>query len=121
MKVDLFQTIIAIAIGALISYGFYIFNESDNNIIFSMVSFVILSTSLIFLLGTNFELTRTATKIRVVSGVFFVLAMISNLLFTFINFTILSIVITYGFIFLVYISVMYSLYTNKKIALFFSP
>ena len=114
MKVDLFQTIIAIAIGALISYGFSIFNENYNNMIFGLGNFVIFSTSLIFLLGTNFEFTNSGTKVRVVSGVFFVLAMISSLVFTFINFTVLSLVITNAIIFLVYILVMYSLFTKKN-------
>ena len=48
MKVDLFQTIIAIAIGALISYGFSIFNENYNNMIFGLGNFVIFYTSLYF-------------------------------------------------------------------------
>lgn len=118
MKLNLFQTIIATAIGALISYGFYIFNESDNNIIFSIVSFVIFSTSLVFLLGTNFELIRTKTNFRVVSGIFFVISLISSLLFTFINFTIPIYVITNAIILLVYISVMYAIY-KEKISPFF--
>ena len=114
MKLNFVQAIIAIAISTLISYGFYIFNESENNIIFSLGSFVIFSTSLIFFLGTDFELPRTTTNVRVVSVIYFIVAMISSLIFTFINFTVPSFVITNAIMLLVYILIIFSIYKAKQ-------
>lgn len=114
MKLNLFQTIIATAIGALISYGFYIFNENENNIIFSIGSFVIFSTSLIFSIGTDFELERTTTNVRVFSVIYFIIAMISMIVFTIINATVPSFIIVNAIILLLYILIIYSIYKAKQ-------
>lgn len=118
MKVNLFQTIIALAIGALISYGFYIFNESDNSIILGLVDFLIFSTSLIFLLGTNFELITVKVNVKVASGIFFIIAMISSLLFTHLNFIASICVISYAIMYLLYILLLYFI-NKQKIMPFF--
>ena len=118
MKLNLFQTIIALAIGALISYGFYIFNESDNSIILGLVDFLIFSTSLIFLLGTNFELITVKVNVKVASGIFFITAMISSLLFTHLNFIASICVISYAIMYLVYILLLYFI-KKQKIMPFF--
>ena len=118
MKVNLFQTIIALAIGALISYGFYIFNESDNNLILGLVDFLIFSTSLIFLLGTNFELITVKVNVKVASGIFFITAMISSLLFTHLNFIASICVISYAIMYLLYILLLYFI-NKQKIMPFF--
>ena len=118
MKVNLFQTIIALAIGALISYGFYIFNESDNSIILGLVDFLIFSTSLIFLLGTNFELITVKVNVKVASGIFFIAAMISSLLFTHLNFIASICFISYAIMYLVYILLLYFI-KKQKIMPFF--
>jgi hypothetical protein len=118
MKVNLFQTIIALAIGALISYGFYIFNESDNSIILGLVNFLIFSTSLIFLLGTNFELITVKVNVKVASGIFFITAMISSLLFTHLNFIASICVISYAIMYLLYILLLYFI-NKQKIMPFF--
>ena len=118
MKVNLFQTIIALAIGALISYGFYIFNESDNSIILGLVDFLIFSTSLIFLLGTNFELITVKVNVKVASGIFFITAMISSLLFTHLNFIASICVVSYAIMYLLYILLLYFI-NKQKIMPFF--
>ena len=79
MKINFVQTIIAIAVSLLIAYGLYSFHDSENKILLSAGSFVFLATTLIITIGTSFELPRTTTNIRVVSGIFFAVALISNL------------------------------------------
>ena len=102
MKVNFVQTIIAIAVSLLIAYGLYSFHDSENKILLSSGSFVFLMVTLIFAIGTSFELPRTTTNVRVVSGIFFAIALISNLIFTFINFSIPSYVIINGILLLVF-------------------
>ena len=114
MKINFVQTIIAIAVSLLIAYGLYSFHDSENKILLSVGSFVFLATTLILTIGTSFELPRTTANVRVVSGIFFVVALISNLIFTFIAFSIPSYVITNGILLLVFILIAYSINKAKQ-------
>lgn len=114
MKINFVQTIIAIAVSLLIAYGLYSFHDSENKILLSAGSFVFLTTTLILTIGTSFELPRTTTNVRVVSGIFFAVALISNLIFTFIAFSIPSYVITNGILLLVFILIAYSINKAKQ-------
>ena len=114
MKINFIQTIIAIAMSLLIAYGLYSFHIFENKLLLSAGSFVLLSATLILTLGTSFELPRTTTNVRVVSGIFFIVALISNLIFTFIDFSIPSYIIINGIALLVFISIAYSIIKSKQ-------
>ena len=114
MKINFVQTIIAIAVSLLIAYGLYSFHDSENKILLSVGSFVFLATALVMTIGTSFELPRTTANIRVVSGIFFAIAMITNLIFTFINFSVPSYVIINGVLLLVFILIAYSINKVKQ-------
>ena len=114
MKINLVQTIIAIAVSLLISYGLYSFHSSENKILLSAGSFVFLATALVMTIGASFELPRTTTNIRVVSGIFFVIALISNMIFTFVNFSVPSYVIINGILILVFILNVYLINQAKQ-------
>jgi hypothetical protein len=114
MKINFVQTIIAIAVSLLIAYGLYSFHDSENKILLSGGSFVFLATAIVMTIGASFELPRTAANIRVVSGIFFAIALISNLIFTFINFSVPSYVIINGILLLVFILIVYSISKAKQ-------
>jgi hypothetical protein len=114
MKINFVQTIIAIAVSLLIAYGLYSFHDSENKILLSAGSFVFLAITLIFSIGTSFQLPRTTTNVRVVSGIFFAVALISNLIFTFVAFSVPSYVITNGILLLVFILIAYSINKAKQ-------
>ena len=114
MKINLVQTIIAIAVSALIAYGLYNFHDSENKILLSAGSFVFLASTLVLTIGTSFQLPRTTTNVRVVSGIFFAVALISNLIFTFVEFSVPSYVITNGILLLVFILIAYSINRAKQ-------
>lgn len=114
MKVNFVQTIIAIAVSLLIAYGLYSFHDSENKILLSAGSFVFLAVTLILTIGTSFELPRTTTNVRVVSGIFFAIALISNLVFTFLKFSVPSYVIINGILLLVFILIAYSINKAKQ-------
>lgn len=113
MKINFVQTIVAIAVSLLIAYGLYSFHNSENKILLSAGSFVFLATTLAMFIGASFELQRTTTNIRVVSGIFFAIAMIGNLIFTFVNFSVPSYVIINGILILVFILIV-SLISQAK-------
>lgn len=114
MKINFVQTIIAIAVSLLIAYGLYSFHDSENKILLSAGSFVFLATTLVLSIGTSFQLPRTTTNVRVVSVIFFAVALISNLIFTFVAFLVPSYVITNGILLLVYILIAYSINKAKQ-------
>ncbi len=114
MKLNFLQTIIAIAVSILIAYGLYSFHSSENKILLSAGSFVFLAVTLIITIGASFELPRTTTNVKVVSGIFFAIALISNLIFTFISFSVPSYVIINGILLLVFILIAYSINKAKQ-------
>ena len=114
MKINFVQTIIAIVISLLIAYGLYSFNNSENKLLLSGGSFLFLAVTLVMTIGIRSEKSRTTANIRVVSGIFFAIALISNLIFTFLNFSVPSYVITNGIVLLVFILIAYSIYRAKQ-------
>ena len=114
MKINFVQTIIAIALSLLISYGLYSFHNSENKMLLSVGSFVFLALTLIITIGASFELPRTTTNVKVVSGVFFAVALISNLIFTLIKFSVPSYLIINGILLLVFILIAYSINKAKQ-------
>ncbi len=114
MKVNFVQTIIAIAVSLLIAYGLYSFHDIENTMLLFAGSFVFLAATLVMTIGTSFKFPRTTTNIRVVSGIFFAVALISNLIFTFINFSVPSYVIINGILLLVFILIAYSINKAKQ-------
>ena len=114
MKINFVQTTIAIALSLLIAYGLYSFHESENKILLSVGSFVFLTVTLTLTIGTSFELARTTTNVKVISGIFFIIALISNLTFTFLNFSVPSYIIINGILLLVFILISYSINKAKQ-------
>lgn len=114
MKINFVQTIIAIAVSLLIAYGLYSFHDSENKILLSTGSFLFLATALVMTIGASFAPPRTTTNIRVVSGIFFTIALISNLIFTFINFSVPSYIIINGILLLVFTLIVYSINKAKQ-------
>lgn len=114
MKINFVPTIIAIAITLLIAYGFYSFYEGENKLLLTSGSFIFIVATLIMSIGVSYQLPRTTTNIRTVSGIFFMVALVSNVIFSFLKFSIPSYVITSGLLFLVYIIITYSIYKAKE-------
>ena len=114
MKINFVQTIIAIVLSLLIAYGLYSFHDSENKILLSLGSFIFLAVTLVITIGVNFEQSRTTTNVRVVSGIFFVIAFVSNLLFSFFTFSSPSYIITNGILLLIFVLISYSINKAKQ-------
>ena len=114
MKINIVQTIIAIAVSLLIAYGLYSFHDSENKILLSSGSFVFLATTLVMTIGASFELPRTTTNIRVVSGIFFAVALVSNLIFSFVTFSVPLYIIANGILILIFLLIIYSIANAKQ-------
>lgn len=114
MKVNFIKTIIAICVSGLIAYGFYSFHKTDNKLLLSLGSFAFLSLTLLFTLSITFSLPRTTTMVRTVSGIFFVVAFLSNLIFSFFNFSTPIYVIVNGIALMTYALVSYTISKAKQ-------
>ncbi len=114
MKISFVPTIIAIGVSLLIAYGFYSFHDDENQILLTIGSFVFLAVTMALSIGVNFSETRTTTNIRAISGIFFVLAFISNFIFSAINFAVSNYIITNGILLLVFILIVYSINKSKQ-------
>lgn len=114
MRFNFIKTIISLAIGFLISYGFYSVEVNNNKFLLFLVSFVVISTSLTTMIGVHFERSRTTTNIRVVSIIFFVSALLINLIFSFIQFSVPTYLIINFILLLIFILILYSINNAKQ-------
>jgi hypothetical protein len=113
MKFNLITTIIAIAICLLIAYGFYAFFDGEQKLLLSVGSFLFLTLTLITVIGIKFDQSRTTVNVRVVSGIFFIIALISNFIFLFCQFSNPVYILTNGILLLVFIFIVYSISKTK--------
>ncbi len=114
MKINFIKTLIAVAISLLIAYGFYSFHESENKFLLSIGGGIFILITLILGLGSSFELSRSTTLIRTVSMIFFGIALTSNLIFSFIKFSVPGYVLTNGLLLLVFCFIEYSIFKAKQ-------
>jgi len=114
MKIDFVKSVVAIAICGLIAYGFYALHNSDNKLLLSLGCFFFTSVTSLGIIGISFELPRTTTLIRTVSSIFLFVALASNLIFSFMNFSIPAYIIINGVFLLMYVLISYSLAKAKQ-------
>lgn len=114
MKIDFIKVVIAIAVSSLIAYGFFAFNTSANKDLLTFGSLIFLIITLMMAIGVNFNLPRTTSLIRTVSAIFFVVALLSNLIFSFVNFKAEIYIIVNGILFLMYGLTTYSIAKVKQ-------
>lgn len=114
MKIDLIKALIAFAISGLIAFGFYTFSSDLNRDLLTIGSLIFLSVTLIFSISISNNLPRTTTLIRITSIIFFIIALISNLLFLFIKFSQEVYIIVNGIMLLIYGLISYSIAKAKQ-------
>lgn len=113
MKCNPFLTIIAIALSALIAYAFFSLNNCEYALLLSLCSFSMLASSNILLLGVSYEKQGTIVNAKILSGIFSCLFFISNLIFSFFNFTIAPYIIVNGIVYLSFFIAIYSVVKAK--------
>lgn len=114
MKLKIIPIIISIGISALIAYGFYNFHNSINKEVLSYGSFIFLLITLMCSIGINFETKGTSTNIKTVSIIFFSISLISNLVFSYFDYSIPLYIIVNGILFLIFALIFNSIYKLKE-------
>lgn len=109
MKIKTVPTIISASVSALIAYGLYYWCKAEDlQLLISIGGFLTLFITLTACIGLGFE-GRTNVNTAAVGGVFFVLLLISNLIFAFVQFNPPIYVILNGLLLLVMILVIHAI------------
>lgn len=114
MKIDLIKTIIAIIVSGLIAFGFYHFHHSENKLLLSLGSLLFTTITLVWTIGVSFKFSRTTTVVRTVSGIFFGIALLTNLIFSLTDFSVPFYVIVNGILVLIYWLIIYTIAKAKQ-------
>ncbi len=103
MKPNIFLIIVSVLIAALSGYGFYAANSGENFcILLSLGSGLTFAATLIGTLGIGLKERAGNVNFKIVSVIFFMLFLISNLLFGFIGMKVAPYIIVNGIILLIY-------------------
>ena len=109
-KVNIVLVIIAVAISALSAYGLYSFcGCKESGTVVAIGGFVMLFASLFGLLGFSYNKTRHLSLIRVVSSIFVLVSLISNIVFCFVGFAMPSYIVINGMLTTAYALTVYLL------------
>ena len=115
MKPNIFLIIVSILIAALSGYGFYAANSSENFcILLSLGSGLTFATTLIGTLGLRPKERAGNVNFKIVSGIFFVLFLISNLMFGFVGMRVAPYIIVNGIILLIYAIIEYGIIKSNE-------
>ena len=113
MKIKIVPALVSILLCALIAYGLFSIHKFDNQILLSVGGFIFCAATLFCAFGINFDLPRTTTNIRFLSIAFFFIALVNNLIFCFINFSVPLYIILNGILLLIFILITYSIAKTK--------
>lgn len=109
-KINVIPTILAVAIAALSSYGFYVCCDSEEcKTVVAIGGFVMLFASLFGMMGFTYEKTKNQSLVRVVSSLFLLVALISNIVFCSVSFAMPAYIIINGMLTLAYVLTVYLL------------
>ena len=87
MKIRIFPATMVVVISALVAYGFWLFNIHGDKTFMAACAFVTSAPTLFLVVAARFPLGRTTVNIAVVSGIFWVLFFVVNVVFTLWNFS----------------------------------
>lgn len=115
MKFNVFLTITAILVAGLIGYGFYSANAEEQFVwLLSCGSGISLGISLIGFLGISTQGKAGGANIKVLSSIFFILFLISNIVFSFTAIKVAPYIIINGILLIIYAIGTYEIIKSKQ-------
>jgi hypothetical protein len=115
MKINPVMLIVSLSISALIAFGFYTANQGEVYLwLITIGSAFLCFFSLSGSLAVSFDVRGGTGNYKIVSVLFFVIMLISNIIFSFLNFTLASYIIINGILFLLYIAIEYGIIKALK-------
>ena len=116
MKLNIIPCIIAIAICALIVFGMYTWCRMEEmRLLVTVVSGIGLLLTLVTLFGVRFQSSRTSVNIKVTSGIFAGLILITNIVLCYVSsFSHTLYIILNGFLLLGWLLIVYGIARANK-------
>ena len=115
MKANVVMILIALAIAALIAFGFYSANKGETYVwLITIASGIMGFITLSGIFAVSFDTRGGTGNVRVVSILFFIGSLISNLIFSFAKFAFAPYIIINGILFLLFILVGYGIIKALK-------
>jgi hypothetical protein len=114
MRVNTFTTILAIALATIVAFFLSFYVSAENKLLIGIGSFLTLAVTLMGTISISFDYERTTTLTRTVSGVFFLLLLASQFVFTTINgFLLPTYVLLCGSLTTLYFLIVYGISRSK--------
>ncbi len=114
MKFDFFNSLIALSISALLTWGAYSMTDTENlKSLVAVVTFITLGVSSICSIAIKLGEERSSIVNRATSAVFFFLLLIINMAFTFFDFSKPLYIIINGIVMLIMLIILRAV-TNSK-------
>lgn len=114
MKVNLVKSVIAIGVCGLIAFGFYRFYSFESKMLLGLGCFLFTASTMLWAIAIRFKFQRTTTMVRAASGIFFLIALLSNFLFSCFEFSAPLYVIVNGILILIYVLIVYTISKAKQ-------
>jgi hypothetical protein len=110
MKIDPVMLIVSLSISALIAFGFYTANQGEIYLwLITIGSAFLCFITLSGILAVSFDVKGGSGNYKIVSALFFIITLISNIIFNFLNFTLAPYIIINGILFLLFITIEYAI------------
>ncbi|MBR5395695.1 MAG: hypothetical protein IK144_11555 [Bacteroidaceae bacterium] len=116
MKINIFLTLVSFLLTALL--GYWIFDTArgkENDIICGVLSFICLLSTLIPLIGLRFYSVKLGVNIRILSGFFFIIFLISHFCSALFGIKMPFYIIINAILLLLYLAVLYKMQDIKDI------
>ena len=115
MKFNVFLSVIAVLIAGLIGYGFYAANSGEGFVwLITFGSGICMALSLIGILTVSTKGRAGGINIKALSSIFFVVFLISNLVFTFTTIKLAPYIIINGILLLIYAVSTYGIIKSRQ-------
>ncbi|UTC63456.1 hypothetical protein E4O05_06120 [Treponema sp. OMZ 787] len=114
IKINIVQIIIAIGINVIIGFAFYNYAHTEYRLIFGITSGTLLAIISFFMAGISHPNNKKNLNIKTLSGIFYIIMLIMNLIFMFINFKLPIFIIVNGIIFLIYLSIYSAIQKSRQ-------
>lgn len=116
MKVNVFMTIIGVALAALLGYlSFSVANGDENDAVCGIGSSICFAATLIPTMGFQYNSGRLGVNIRTFSAIFFVIFAISHFFFAAFGVKMPYYIIFNGIMLLIYLAIFYKMQGEKNV------
>lgn len=116
MKINVFLTFICLLLTGILGYSTFTIAEGhENALLGSIVSSICFASTLIPMIGLQYESSKLGVNIRILSGLFFVVFLISNYCYALWGINLPNYLIVNGIIFVIVLAILYKMMNIKDI------